>query len=104
LREHVAFALLPARFIGVLLSVFGSLALALALVGLSGLIAYSVSQRTREIGIRVALGAQTLDVLKLVVGEGLILTLIGMAAGLIAAMAFTRFLSDILFSVIPTRP
>ena len=104
LREHLAFALLPARFIGVLLSVFGSLALALALVGLSGLIAYSVSQRTREIGIRVALGAQTLDVLKLVVGQGLILTLIGMAAGLIAAVGLTRFLSDLLYGVSATDP
>src|SRR5262249_32606162 len=104
LREHLAFALLPARLIGVLLGVFGMLALALALIGLSGLIAYSVSQRTREIGIRVALGAQARDVLRLVVGEGLILTLIGMAVGLIAAVVLTRFLSDLLYGVSATDP
>src|SRR5262249_54362716 len=99
LREHLAFALLPARLIGVLLCVFGLLALALALIGLSGLIAFSVSQRTREVGIRVALGAQTRDVLKLVIGEGLILTSIGVAIGLVAAVGLTRFLSDLLYGV-----
>src|SRR5262249_16226639 len=78
--------------------------LALALIGLSGLITYSVTQRTREIGIRVALGAQVRDVLRLVVGEGLILTLIGMAVGLIAAVVLTRFLSAMLYGVSATDP
>jgi predicted permease len=104
LREHLAFALFPARLIGALLGVFGLLALALALIGLSGLIAYSVSQRTREIGIRVALGARARDVLKMVIGEGLILTMIGMAVGLIAAVVLTRCLSDMLYGVSATDP
>jgi predicted permease len=104
LQDHMAFALFPARIIGVLLSVFGLLALVLALVGLSGLIAYSVSQRTREIGIRMALGAGTRDVLKLVISEGMLLTLIGMAIGMAAALWLTRFLSDLLYGVSAVDP
>jgi putative ABC transport system permease protein len=104
LEEHMAFALFPARASGVLLGVFGLLALVLALVGLSGLIAYSVSQRTREIGIRMALGAGTRDVLKLVIGEGMLLTLIGMTIGLAAALGLTRFLSDLLYGVSAVDP
>ena len=104
LEEHMAFALFPARVSGVLLGVFGLLALVLALVGLSGLIAYSVSQRTREIGVRMALGAETRDVLKLVIGEGMLLTLIGMAIGLAAALGLTRFLSDLLYGVSAVDP
>jgi putative ABC transport system permease protein len=99
MEEHLAFTLFPARVSGVLLGVFGLLALVLALVGLSGLIAYSVSQRTREIGVRMALGARTQDVLKLVIGEGMLLTLIGMAIGLTAAVGLTRFLSYLLYGV-----
>jgi ABC-type antimicrobial peptide transport system permease subunit len=75
------------------------LALVLALAGLSGLIAYSVSQRTREIGVRMALGAGTLDVLKLMIGEGMLLTLVGLAIGMAAALGLTRFLSDLLYGV-----
>jgi putative ABC transport system permease protein len=104
LSDHMAFALFPARITGVLLSIFGLLALGLALTGLSGLIAYSVSQRTREIGIRMALGAETRDVLKLVIGEGMLLTLIGMTIGMAAALGITRFLSDILYGVNANDP
>jgi FtsX-like permease family protein/MacB-like protein len=104
IEEHMAFALFPARISGVLLGVFGVLALVLAIVGLSGLIAYSVSQRTREIGVRMALGAGTRDVLKLVIGEGMLLTLIGMAIGLAAALGLTRFLSDLLYGVSAVDP
>jgi len=104
LEEHLAFALFPARVSGVLLGVFGLLALVLALVGLSGLIAYSVSQRTREIGVRMALGAGTRDVLKLVIGEGMLLALIGMTIGLAAALGLTRFLSDLLYGVSAVDP
>jgi predicted permease len=104
LEEHLAFALFPARVSGVLLGVFGLLALVLALVGLSGLIAYSVSRRTREIGVRMALGAGTREVLKLVIGEGMLLTLIGMTIGLAAALGLTRFLSDLLYGVSAVDP
>ncbi|HEY6403304.1 MAG TPA: FtsX-like permease family protein, partial [Blastocatellia bacterium] len=104
LRDHMAFVLFPARFAGILLSVFGAIALVLALAGLSGLIADSVSQRTREIGIRMALGATTRDALKLVIGEGMLLTLIGMAIGVGAAFGLTRFLSDLLYGVSAVDP
>jgi len=104
LQDHMAFALFPARIVGVLLSIFGLLALVLALAGLSGLIAYSVSQRTREIGIRMALGAGKLDVLKLVISEGMRLTLIGMVMGMAAAFRLTRFLSDLLYGVSAVDP
>jgi putative ABC transport system permease protein len=104
LQDHMAFALFPARIAGILLSVFGAIALVLALAGLSGLIAYSVSQRTREIGIRMALGAEALDVLRLVIGEGMLLTLIGMVIGVGAAFGLTRFLSDLLYGVSAVDP
>jgi predicted permease len=104
LRDHMAFALFPARIVGVLLSIFGFLALVLALAGLSGLIAYSVSQRTHEIGIRMALGAGTRDVLKLVIGEGMLLTLIGLTIGVGAAFGLTRFLSDLLYGMSAIDP
>jgi len=104
LEDHMTFALFPARVSGLLLGVFGLLALVLALVGLSGLIAYSISQRTREIGVRMALGAGTRDVLKLVIGEGMLLTLIGMTIGLAAALGLTRFLSDLLYGVSAVDP
>jgi len=102
LQDHLSLALFPARMAGLLLGILGLLALVLAIVGLSGLIAYSVSQRTREIGIRMALGAGTRDVLKLVIGEGMLLTLIGMAVGLSAAIGLTHFLSDLLYEVSAT--
>jgi predicted permease len=104
LQEHLALALFPARITSVLLGVFGLLALVLAIAGLSGLIAYSVSRRTREIGIRMALGAERRDVLKLVIGEGMLLTSIGIAIGLAAAVALTRFLSDLLYGVSAIDP
>jgi len=87
-----------------LLSGFGLLALALAAVGLYGVISYAVSRRTREVGIRMALGARHADVLGLVVGEGFRLALIGVAVGLAAAFAVTRFLAGMLYRVSPTDP
>ncbi len=90
------------RFLTLLLSLFAALALGLAAVGLYGLVSYSASRRTHEIGIRLALGAEKRDVLRLVVGQGLKLTLMGVIIGTVGALALTRFLSSLLYSVKPT--
>jgi ABC-type antimicrobial peptide transport system permease subunit len=88
----------------VMLAVAGSMALFLGIVGLYGVIAYSVSQRRREIGIRMALGAVKSDVLKMVAGAGIKLALIGVAIGLAGALGLTRFLSGLLYGVKPGDP
>ena len=90
------------RFQSVLLASFAGLALLLAAIGIFGVMSYSVAQRTHEIGIRVALGAGTEQVLRLVVGQGLLLALIGTAGGLAGAFALTRYLRTLLFNVSPT--
>ena len=86
---------------GGFLSIF---ALALACLGLYGVLSFSVAQRAREIGVRIALGAQRKDVLSLVVGRGLKLALLGLALGLITAFAVTRFVSSLLYGVTSTDP
>lgn len=96
--------LLPARIGATVLGAFALLALVLAAIGIYGVISYAVSARTHEIGIRVALGAQNSDVLRLIVGQGLKLTLIGVAIGLVAALGLTQFLKAILFGVSATDP
>ncbi|MGH9398588.1 MAG: ADOP family duplicated permease [Terriglobia bacterium] len=88
----------------VMLGLAGGMALLLAVVGLYGVISYSVSQRTHEMGIRAALGAQQSDILKLIVGQGFKLTLAGVTIGLAAALTLTRFLSSLLYGVKPTDP
>jgi len=100
-RDH---SIAQPGFRTLLLSLFGAVALVLAAVGIYGVMAYSVTQRTHEIGIRMALGAQQKDVLKLVVRQGMVLTLIGVAIGLAAASGLTRVLSSFLFGVTATDP
>jgi putative ABC transport system permease protein len=92
------------RYRGVLLGIFAVVALTLATVGIYGVIAYAVSQRTREIGIRIALGARRRDIFRMVVGHGMILSLIGVALGVAASLALTRFLSSLLYGVSNTDP
>jgi putative ABC transport system permease protein len=85
-----------------LLAVFAGLSLVLAVIGIYGVMAYSVNQRTRELGIRMALGASRGDVIRLVVMQGLRLTLIGVVVGLVASFAASRLIATMLFSVSPT--
>ncbi|HEX8775435.1 MAG TPA: ABC transporter permease [Pyrinomonadaceae bacterium] len=101
MSEQIGNSLYAARMGAVLIAVFGGLALLLAAVGLYGVMAYAVSQRTREIGIRMALGARTTDVLGLVLREGMTLVAIGAALGLIGALIGTRLLVSFLYGISP---
>jgi putative ABC transport system permease protein len=104
LEERLRGSIAQQRFQTLLLTLFAALALTLTAVGLYGVMAYSVAQRTQELGIRIALGAQSRDVLRLVVKQGMTLTFIGVALGLSGALALTRLLKNLLFSVSPTDP
>jgi putative ABC transport system permease protein len=100
--EYVTESLATARFNTVLLGGFAALALVLAAVGIFGVISYSVAQRTQEIGIRRALGADTAGVLRLVLTQAMGLTAAGIVAGIVGAFAVTRLLQTLLFQVTPT--
>jgi putative ABC transport system permease protein len=102
MEQALAQSVAARRFSMILLAVFALLALTLAAVGIYGVISYSVAQRTREVGIRMALGAKTIDVLNLVVRDGLKLVLIGIGVGLAGALLLTRLMSTLLFGVTAT--
>ena len=104
MEQVLAESVAQPRIFTLLMGVFAALALGLASVGIYGVVSYSVSQRTHEVGVRLALGAERLDVLRLVVGQGMLLTGIGLGIGLAGAMALTRFLSSFLYGVRPTDP
>src|SRR5229473_438418 len=102
--QLLADSLSRSRFTMLLLGIFAAVALLLAAVGIYGLIAYSVTQRTQELGIRIALGAQRRDVLRLVLGQGTRLTLFGLVLGIAAALGITRLLASLLFGISATDP
>ena len=99
LEQHITLALFPVRTSGMLLGVLGVVAMLLAVSGLFGVIAYSVSQRTREVGIRMALGAQRRQVRRLVLRQGMKLAILGVGVGLPAAIGATRLLRNLLFGI-----
>jgi putative ABC transport system permease protein len=102
MQQVVAESTAQRRLMVVVSALFGALALLLAALGLYGVMAYTVTLRTREIGVRMALGAQRRDVLRLVISNGMTLTLIGIAVGLAGAFALTRLMVSLLFDVTPT--
>ena len=102
MEEVVSQSIWQSRLYAILFSVFAAVAVLLAAIGIYGVMSYSVTQRTQEIGIRMALGAQVKDVLQLIVRGGLVLSLIGVAIGIAGAFALSRLLRTLLFGVTPT--
>jgi predicted permease len=102
MEQVLASSIAPQRFYMLLLGLFGAVGLALAAIGIYGVMAYTVARRTQEIGIRMAMGAQIKDVLRMVMGRGMVLTLIGVAIGVVSALALTRAMKALLFGVTPT--
>jgi putative ABC transport system permease protein len=104
MAQHMNWPLFPARVAAALLGSFGLLALLISAIGLFGVMSYSVSRRTHEIGIRLALGARPRNILRLIAGQGLKLTLIGLALGLAGAFTLTRLMSPLLYGVSAVDP
>jgi len=104
MESAAAESVAPQRLTMTVSMLFAALALVLAMVGLYGVISYSVAQRTHEFGVRVALGAARRDILKLVLGQGSRVILVGVGMGILGALALTRFVSSLLFGVKPTDP
>ncbi|MGD8330611.1 MAG: ABC transporter permease [Acidobacteriota bacterium] len=104
MRATMAGSITQPRFYTLLLSAFAAVAMTLAAVGIYGTMAYTVGQRTREVGVRLALGAQRGDVLRLIVGRGMKVTLVGMALGVAGALALSRFIAGFVFGIEPTDP
>jgi len=104
MEERIDSSIMPQRFQTALVTLFSAIGLILAGVGIYGVISYSVAQRIREFGIRMALGARSADVLRSVVWQGLKLTLIGTGIGLTGAFALTRVIASLLYDVSPTDP
>lgn len=102
MEEVVADSIAPRRFSRLLIGILAAVALILAIVGLYGVLSYSVTQRTREMGIRLTLGAQRNDVVKLIVKQGMSLALIGIGIGLAAALMLTRIMTRVLFGISST--
>jgi predicted permease len=103
-EEHIGVSLFLQRMAATLLSIFGLLALSLAALGLYGVMAYAVNQRTRELGIRISIGAARGDVLKLILGQAVALAAIGITGGLVTALAATRFAANLLYGISPADP
>jgi ABC-type antimicrobial peptide transport system permease subunit len=104
LEQYLVDSVAQPKFSALLLTIFACVAMILTAVGLYGVIAYSAAQRTHEIGVRVALGAQGRDVIRLVIGQGMRLALIGLAFGLVAAFALTRLMRGLLYGVSAADP
>jgi putative ABC transport system permease protein len=102
LESYVGLSVQGRKFALILIGAFAAIALALSLVGIYGVTAYSAAQRTREIGIRIALGAQRRELLGLLLRQGMLLVACGVIAGVTASLALTRFLATMLFAVQPT--
>src|SRR5690348_17082987 len=102
--DVLATAVAPARWSTTLLGVFAGVALVIAVLGVFGVLSFVVTQRTRELGIRIALGAAPAQVRRLVVTRGVVLVLAGVVLGIAGAIALTRFMGTLLFGVTPTDP